>query len=109
MSSTITILVIKLEDAIPRRANFRNVGKAWILEEVSKKYETWEPFIQYLKFDDPDMDKAIRFGYYKIENGKRTRMLANMFFELSVLEELREQIEETNSHAIKYVLKEIFS
>ncbi len=35
-------------------------------------------------------------------------MLASMFLELDVLEELKQQIEETNSHAIKYVLKEIF-
>lgn len=99
---------MSLDETVPRRANFRNVGKAWILEEVSKKYDTWQPFIQYLKFDDPNMDKAIRFGYYKVENGKRTRMLSNMFFELGVLKDLKEQIEETNSHAIKYVLREIF-
>lgn len=108
MSSTIIIVVTGMNQPIPRRANFRNVGKAWILEEVSKRYDTWEPFIQYLKFDDPDMDKAIRFGYYKVENGKRTKMLGNMFFELSVLAELKEQIEKTKSHAIKYLLKEIF-
>lgn len=55
------------------------------------------------------MNKAIRLGYYRIENGNRTRnMLASIFLELDVLEELKQQIEETNSHAIKYVLKEIF-
>ena len=93
---------------IPRRANFRGVGKAWILEEVSLKKDTWEPFIQYLKFDDPHMDRAIRFGYYVLEKGKRTRMLGNVFFELGVLEDLKRQIDETKAHAIKNVLKEVF-
>ncbi len=38
---------------------------AWILEEVSVKYDTWEPFIQYVKFDDPKKQRASRFGYYR--------------------------------------------
>jgi hypothetical protein len=43
-----------LNEEVPRRANFgANGGHACILEEVSVKYDTWESFIQYVKFDEP--------------------------------------------------------
>jgi hypothetical protein len=62
-----------LSEKVPRRTNFgSDVRHAWILEEVSVKYDTAELFIQYVKFDDPKMQNAVRFGYYRAENGKRT-------------------------------------
>ena len=82
------------------------VGKAWILEEVSIKDGDWEPIIQYLKFDDPDMDKALRFGYYILENARRIRLAKSVFLEMRVLKELRKQIDKQKARAIKQALKE---
>lgn len=95
-----------MSEEIPRRANFRGVGKAWILEEASVKYDTWEPIIQYIKFDDPKMNKALRFGYYVLEKGHRVRLAKSVFLELDVLDELKKQIEKQKTLAIKQALKE---
>jgi stage III sporulation protein SpoIIIAA len=96
-----------MSEEVPRRANFRGVGKAWILEEVSVKKEDWEPIIQYLKFDDPDRDKALRFGYYVLENGRRIRLAKSVFLEIGVLNELKGQISQEKAFAIKQALKEL--
>jgi hypothetical protein len=98
-----------MSEKVPRRANFgRGLGHAWILEEVSTKYDTLEPFIQYVKLDDPEMQRAVRFGYYRVVCGKRSRMLASVLLEISMLQDLKRKIEETKAYAIKTALREAF-
>lgn len=96
-----------MNEKVPRRTSFgTDVGHAWILEEVSVKYDTWEPFIQYIKFGDPKKQRALRFGYYHISDGKRTKLHGSACFEINTLEDLRKKMEETKSPAIKTALKE---
>jgi hypothetical protein len=83
------------------------VGHAWILEKVSVKYDTWEPFIQYVKFDDPKKQRALRFGYYHISDGKRTKLLGSVYFEFNTIQDLRKRMEEKETPATKASLKEI--
>ena len=84
------------------------MGHAWILEEVAVKYDTWEPFIKYIKFDDSKKQRALRFGYYRISNGKRTSLHGSVYFEISMMQDLRKRMEETETPAIKAALKEAF-
>lgn len=96
-------------ESVPRRANFvlgKNSKKAWVLEEVSLDYGTWSPFIQFLKFDDPALGRAIRFGYYTMEGGKRTK-IRGIFFETKVLEDFKKKIHDTRSYSIGSMLKEL--
>jgi hypothetical protein len=96
-------------EKVSRRTSFgADVGHVWILEEVSVKYDTWEPFIQYIKFDDPKKQRALRFGYYHISDGKRTKLLGSVYFEISIIQDLRKRMEETETPAIKAALKELF-
>lgn len=98
-----------MNEKVPRRAFFGvNGGHAWILEEVSVKYDTWEPFIQYVKFDDPKKQRALRFGYYRISDGKRTRLFGGVCFEISTIQDLKKKMEEKETPAIKAALKEAF-
>jgi hypothetical protein len=85
------------------------VGHAWILEEVSVKYDTWEPFIQYIKFDDQKKQRALRFGYYHISNGKRTKLLGSVYFEINTIQDIRKKMEETETPAINAALREAFA
>ena len=84
------------------------MGHAWILEEVSVKYDTWEPFIQYIKFDDPKKQRALRFGYYHISDGKRTKLLGSVYSEINTIQDLRRRMEETETPATRTALKETF-
>jgi len=69
----------------------------------------WEPFIQYIKFDDPKKkQRALRFGYYHISNGKRTKLRGSVYFEIRTTQDLRKRMEETETPAIKAALKEAF-
>jgi hypothetical protein len=98
-----------LNEKVPRRTSFgADVGHAWILEEVSVKYDAWEPFIQYVKSDDPKKQRALRFGYYRISDGKRTRLLGSIYFEINTIQDLRKRMEETETPAIEAALKEAF-
>jgi hypothetical protein len=98
-----------LNEKVPRRTSFGAIGKhAWILEEVSLKYDAWEPFIQYVKFDDPKKQRALRFGYYHISDGKRTELLGSVYFEINTIQDLRKRMEETETYAIKTALKATF-
>jgi len=96
-----------LNEKVPRRTSFgADLGHAWILEEVSVKHDTWAPFIQYVKFDDPKKQRALRFGYYHISDGKRTKLLGSVYFEFNTIQDLRKRMEETETPAIKASLKE---
>ena len=98
-----------MNEKVPRRTSFgADVGHAWILEEVSVKYDTWEPFVQYIKFDDPKKQRALRFGYYSISAGKRVKVHGSACFEIKTLEDLRKKMEEKETPAIKAALKEAF-
>jgi hypothetical protein len=98
-----------LNEKAPRRTSFgADVGHAWILEEVSVKYDTWEPFIQYIKFDDPKKQRALRFGYYHISDGKRTKLLGSVYSEINTIQDLRRRMEETETPATRTALKETF-
>jgi len=91
-----------LNEKVPRRTSFgADVGHAWILEEVSVKHDAWEPFIQYIKFDDPKKQRALRFSYYRISDGKRTKLLGSVYFEFNTIQDLRKKMEETETPAIK--------
>ena len=98
-----------MNEKVPRRTSFgADLGHAWILEEVSVKYDTWEPFIQYIKFDEPKKQRALRFGYYHISNGKRTKLLGSVYFEINTIQDLRKNMGETETPAIRAALKEAF-
>jgi hypothetical protein len=98
-----------LNEKVPRRTNFdADVGHAWILEEVSVKYDSWEPFIQHVKFDDPKRQRALRFGSYPISDGKQTKLLGSVYFEINTIQDLRKRMEETETPAIKTALKATF-
>ena len=98
-----------MNEKVPRRTSFgADVGHAWILEEVSVKYDTWEPFIQYIKFDDPKKQRALRFGYYHISDGKRTKLLGSVYSEINTIQDLRRRMEETETPATRTALKETF-
>ena len=84
------------------------MGHAWILEEVAVKYDTWEPFIKYIKFDDSKKQRALRFGYYSISDGERIRLLGSVYFEISMMQDLRKRMEEKETPAIKTALKATF-
>jgi hypothetical protein len=98
-----------LNGKVPRRANFgADGGHAWILEEGTVKYDTWEPFIQYVKFDDPKKQRALRFGCYHLSDGKRTKVHGGVYFEISTMEDLKKKMEEKETPAIIVALKETF-
>ncbi len=46
--------------------------------------------------------------YYRISDGKRTRLLGSVYFEISTMQDLRKRMEETETPAIKAALKETF-
>jgi hypothetical protein len=98
-----------LNEKVPRRTSFgADVGHAWILEEVSVKYDSWEPFIQYVKFDDPKKQRALRFGYYHISDDKRTKLHGSVYFEINTIQDLWRRMEETEKYVIKTALKATF-
>ena len=98
-----------MNEKVPRRTSFgADVGHAWILEEVSIKYDTWETFIRYIKFDDPKKQRALRFGHYHISNGKRTKLVGSVYFEINTIQDLRKRMEETEKYAMRTALKEAF-
>ena len=91
-----------MNEKVPRRTSFgKEVGPAWILEEVSVKYDTWEPFIQFVEFDDPKKQRALRFGYYSISDGKRTKLLGTVYYEINTMQDLRKRMVETETLAIR--------
>jgi len=93
-------------NTIPKRYRFKfgegEEEKGWVIEEVYKEYETWEPAIQYLVAEDGTV--RLRFCYYRRVNGKRERLVRMPpTYPLEVLKDLSEEIKK--SHAVKSLLK----
>jgi hypothetical protein len=44
----------------------------------------------------------------RARDGKRTKLLGSVYFEINTIQDLRKSLEETETHAIKTALKETF-